>query len=95
MVTRVAVYGGDGRVLGRGARDQVRHFGSTRRGGNISAQRLEEALRSGRYHALYVLTRWVGHSAVRRLKAICKRYGVEVVEVSGSQLPEGVVGPRC
>ena len=84
---RIAVYGGDGRVPASLAGEDVRVYPSEKKSGRGSAARLAEAIKHGSLDVLYVLCRWVGHSAVAKLKKLCKKHGVRFEEVRGA-------GPR-
>jgi hypothetical protein len=74
---RIAVFGGDARQRQRWAdASGVRFFQSRRGGGNGELRRLVAAVRSRSVALVVVLARWNGHSATRKLRRVCRRYGV-------------------
>jgi hypothetical protein len=77
---RIAVFGGDARQRRRWAdASGVRFFQSRRGGGNGELRRLVATVRSRSVDLVVVLARWNGHSASRKLRRVCRRYGVEFV----------------
>ncbi len=76
---RIAVLGGDGRMLrNRGAGARFRVFKGRRFGGNGELRRLEAALRSGRIDRVFILARWNGHSATTRVLRLCRKLDIPV-----------------
>ncbi len=76
---RVAVLGGDGRklpkqIVGR----RIRHYPSSRFGGNGAHRRLCASIRSGAVDLVVIIARWNGHSEVGVVRAACRRAGVKV-----------------
>lgn len=87
MVARIAVYGGDGRVI-RSLGNRVRHYESTKRGGARRLGALCAAIKNGGIDVVYVLILWAGHPAGSAIKQLCRNHGVRYVEVRGSHLPD-------
>lgn len=80
----IALYGGDGRLQGRlDAPARLRSWASSKSGGRGALVGLEAALRSGAIDAVVVLTKWVGHSQLGRLKRLCARFSVPMRFVRG------------
>lgn len=82
-MNRIAVVGGDGRE----SRDLkgVDTFMSQRHGGNRTNKTLLPRIMNGRYKAVLVLTKFIGHSLTKNLGWACRKFGVELRFVNGGR----------
>jgi hypothetical protein len=80
--SKVAVFGGDARQVGRWSKlGRPVHFSGPRHGGNGELRRLEGALRAGTVDHVVILARWNGHAATKRVRRLCRKRGVRVTIV--------------
>ena len=80
---RIAVLGGDGRLPGKvttalPANAQVFHYASTHNGGDGEARNLAQAIQNGGIDWVWILARWNGHTATRRIRRLCRRFEIPV-----------------
>lgn len=84
---RVAVFGGDARQERRFKHlDEVVFYPGAGCGGPHHAQRLIESIRHGGLSHIFILARWNGHSATRRISDVARRCGVPVTILVGVQI---------
>jgi hypothetical protein len=77
--TRVAVMGGRGTVppsLDTGKNVKVTTYKSSKEGRPRDYLRLVESLKRGTYTKVFILTRWNGHAATRKVIRVCKLHNV-------------------
>lgn len=80
----IALFGGDGRLRRRlSTPAHIRSWASSKTGGRGALASLEAALRAGTIDAVVVLTSWVGHSQLGRVKRLCARFNVPLRFVRG------------
>lgn len=83
-IPTIALYGGDGRLRDRlDAPARLRAWAGSKSGGRGALSSLEDALRSGAIDAVVVLTKWVGHTQLDRVKRLCARFDVPLRFVNG------------
>ncbi|MDP3274806.1 MAG: hypothetical protein Q8Q09_06380 [Deltaproteobacteria bacterium] len=78
---RVAIVGGDGRRRSTQREPcEYRYFMSPHNGGRGELVRFEQALRCGGIDRVVILVRWNAHSAIHKIKRLCKAQGVPFEE---------------
>ena len=64
---------------------RVQRWGSSRDAGQGATRDLVRAIKQGTILAVVVLTRWVGHSDLSRVKTACRQAHVQIRFVRGGQ----------
>lgn len=86
--SHIAILGGDARQRRRFAHVVgATFYPSAGDGGPHHVQRLIESIRHGGVSQVFILARWIGHSASGRIRVVARRHGVPVSILAGVQAP--------